>query len=95
MCLTCAKTHPLVDKPFLEELFYPKLNDTFRKLKHAGIGESGNYLHTHDNKLINLNYNQINEIIDHALGVIVTGIDLRLDVWAIQWPNDYQPKTFH
>jgi hypothetical protein len=50
-------------------------------------------IHTFDNKIIYLNQKQINEIIQHALVVISTGVDLQNDIWAIQWPNDYKPKT--
>ena len=51
------------------------------------------YIFAYNNKRFKLNDAQIDEIIEHALCVISTGVDLSCDIWAIQWPNDYIPKT--
>lgn len=52
------------------------------------------FLHTPENKIIKLTENDIEEITDNALALIVTGTDDWLDIWALQWPNDYIPKIF-
>lgn len=95
MCLTCSRTHPTIrGKEEIEQVFYPKRSKAIRNivntLRDKGIGCSGNYLHTYTGASIELTHKQIDEIINHALGIIVTGVDSQLDIWAIQWPNDYK-----
>lgn len=92
MCLTCHRNHTAVKgKENIKQIFtFP---DWAMKVTEAGYGHSGNLLHTHDGKEIKLQHRQLKEICDHALAVIVTGVDTRIDVWAIQWPNDYKVKT--
>lgn len=53
-----------------------------------------NYLHTYKNELVTINDTQRQEIIDNALALVCTGVDLSCDIWAIQWPNDYKPINF-
>jgi len=49
------------------------------------------YFHWNDGQRMHLNYNQIEEICDHALALIMTGTDNWIDLWAVQWPNDFIP----
>ena len=51
-------------------------------------------VYTYDGKRINLTLEQKQEIIDKAITVYATSVDLSCDIWAIQWPNDYNPITF-
>lgn len=51
------------------------------------------YLHTYDNKTIKLSLKQQKEILKNAVALVLTGVDLSTDIWAIQWENDYIPKT--
>lgn len=51
------------------------------------------FIHTFDNKVIQLNNIQIDEIIENALCVIATSVDLSCDIWAIQWPREYIVKS--
>lgn len=78
MCLTCA--FGLMSKEKKEKLFQYSRHKTF--------------LHTHDNQTIKLNDAQIDEIIEHALHVVATGVDLSCDIWAIQWDRDYKVQSF-
>lgn len=63
------------------------------KKKIFQYSKNKTYIRTFDNKIIKLNEEQINEIIENALYVLTTGIDLSCSIWAIQWPNDYIVKT--
>lgn len=92
MCLACHRKIGVHGKEAIEKVFdFP---DWATDLTKAGYGVSGNILHTHDNKEINLTYDQVREIIDNALVVVVTGVDTRVDVWAVQWPKDYSVVNF-
>jgi hypothetical protein len=51
------------------------------------------YVHTADNQIIQLNDIQIDEIIESALFVLCTGVDMSCDIWAIQWPREYVVKN--
>ena len=77
MCLTCAYNRQTVKEK--ENLFQYSKNKT--------------YLHTQDNRVIKLNEEQIQEIIDNAYYVLCTGVDMSCSIWAIQWKNDYKVQT--
>lgn len=79
MCLVCA--HGQMSKEDKEKLFEYSRHKT--------------YLHTQDNQVIKLSDTQIDEIIEHALCVVCTGVDMSCDIWAIQWNNDYKVKSFN
>jgi len=53
------------------------------------------YIHTPDNRVIKLTDAQIDEIIERALYVLCTGVDMSCDIWAIQWATDYKPKMLN
>lgn len=87
MCLSCLEgaskcisNKSIIGKERLKYSFEFSLEKTF--------------LHTFDNKIIHLNKEQIEEIIENAVAMLSTGVDLSLDIWAIQWPNNYKVKTF-
>lgn len=91
MCLACKREVGAHGKEQIEKLFtFPTWA---KRTTQKGFGMSGNYLHTHDNKEIELNWAQLGEIINNALVVIATGVDTRVDIWAIQWKNDYKVKN--
>jgi hypothetical protein len=50
-------------------------------------------IYTYCNNQIILKPKQINEIINNALVVVATSVDLQVIIWAIQWPNDYIVQT--
>ena len=77
MCLTCE-----YDKQTKEE-----------KTLLFDCSRHKTYIHTADNKIVQLNDTQIDEIIEHALFVLCTGVDMSCDIWAIQWPNDYEVQS--
>jgi len=77
MCLTCTN---------IGSQGKEAIKKAFQYSRHKS------YIHSHNNRLIRLNDNQIDEIIDNALCIICTGVDLSCDIWAIQWDNDYIPK---
>jgi hypothetical protein len=84
MCLTCA----------FGQMSKKDKKELFKYSKHK------TYLHTQDNRCIQLSEVQIDEIIEHALYVMATGVDLSCDIlscdiWAIQWDNDYKVKTIN
>lgn len=81
MCLSCNRSVG-VHKPEIKQLFK---EPAFR----AKVS-----LHTHDNKEIYLSEEQIKEIEEQALVLIATGVDFCTDIWAVQWPKYYKPKTF-
>lgn len=86
MCLSCANIGAKGKKE-IKNLFIFKKKDKTEIYFRA-------YIHTHTNGLIELSKLQIDEIIKNALVVIATGIDLSLDIWAVQWPRDYKVKTW-
>lgn len=101
MCLACAnigaktpeEIASLFDFSFLTQIEgFEKL--TLDDFKNIPGSKTGNTLHTHDNQRIDLTDKQIKEMVENALVVIATGIDTHVDVWAIQWPNDYIPISF-
>ncbi len=79
MCLTCA----------FGQMSKKDKKELFKYSKHK------TYLHTQDNRCIQLSEVQIDEIIEHALYVMATGVDLSCDIQAIQWDNDYKVKTIN
>lgn len=102
MCLSCCHGRTtILYKEDISELFdLSKLLELFpegtnlQQLKNIS-SYTGNFVHTHDNKTIELTGVQCKEIVDHAIAVIVTGVDTQLDIWAIQWPTDYNVTTFN
>lgn len=108
MCLTCSTEHSTIQgKQDLFQLFNPswqelaealgvKDEETFaQKMKNIPGAKTGNILRTFNNKEINLTTAQTEEIVNNALAVIATGIDMSVTIWAIQWPNDYVVKTLN
>jgi hypothetical protein len=103
MCLTCCngKTKILYEKDIKNMFDLSWMTDIFKELgKDVTLEQlksissvTGNNLHTHNNKIINLTSVQEKEIADHAIAVIATGVDTSITIWAIQWPNDYVVKT--
>jgi len=95
MCLACARGHGAHGKEQIRELFSinPFEGMTVKQMIEIST-VTGNMLNTHDNRKIELTKEQVDEICDHALVVIATGVDTRIDVWAIQWPIEYTVKTF-
>ncbi len=77
MCLACSRIGAQT-KTEIKSLFKFSMEKT--------------YIRTYDNKIIHLNESQINEIIDNALVVVATSVDLSCDIWAIQWERDYKVK---
>lgn len=52
------------------------------------------YLHDPiNNKSIMLSDEQIEEIGENALAIVATGTDDWIDIWALQWPNNYKIKN--
>ena len=102
MCLPCSHEHPVIKGDDIKRVFYPDYQKLKKQLgtDNKGInalkklGNAGSTLHTGDGRRIKLNEAQMDEICDHALGIIVTGIDMHTDIWAIQWPTEYEVKTF-
>lgn len=82
MCLSCIiKTYPNV-RGLLD------VND-IRKLEYHPQKTT---IFTHDGKKLKVTKQQFEEIRDNAIGLVVTSVDLSIDIWAIQWPNDYKVK---
>lgn len=79
MCLVCA--------------FGPMSKEDKEKLFEYSRHKT--YVHTYHNKRIQLNDAQIDEIIENALHIVCTGVDLSCDIWAIQWDRDYKPVNFN
>lgn len=84
MCLVCKNGK--MTKQDLKNIFSPKIKGKLYYREKV-------YLHTFDNRIIHLNKKQLREIINNALFVEVTGVDSSVDIWAIQWPNDYKVLT--
>jgi len=78
MCLTCAFGR--MTKEQKKKLFI--------------CGHEKVVIHTYDNKEFSVTRLQMDEIIQHALYVVATSVDFSTDIWAIQWPRDYEVKTF-
>jgi hypothetical protein len=51
------------------------------------------YLNLPNNNIIELKEGQKEEIIENAIAWVITGFDSIINIWAIQWENDYQVKT--
>lgn len=107
MCLTCYSKHNTIKgKEEISKVFdWSGILDFFRKsnndnsiseedLRNLSPIKTKNTLHTHNNEVIELNLHQIKEIINNASGIIVTGIDMTVDIWAIQWPRNYKVQSF-
>lgn len=106
MCLSCNMTHnTIMGKKQISDLFdfSSVIKELNKELKTDKFTEEGlksitkynnNILHTHDNKQIILNFIQIQEIVNNAIAVIATGVDMQIDVWCIQWPRDYKTINF-
>lgn len=86
MCLSCEKQYGAHGKDQIKDL----LSFTTKKDELIYFDTT---IRTFDNKDIKLNKEQLEEIVNHALVVISTGVDLKITIWAIQWPNSYIPKT--
>lgn len=84
MCLVCKNGQ--ITKKELKNIFFPRINGKLCYMTSV-------YLHTFDNKSIHLNNKQLREIANNALCVEMTGVDSTVDIWAIQWPNDYKVLT--
>ena len=99
MCLACinisVRGKEEIKKVFDFSDLAKIVNTDVETLKKIPGSLTGNILHTFDNKKINLTTGQVQEIIDHALAVVVTGVDTQIDIWAIQWPRDYEVKTLN
>lgn len=98
MCLACdinQNTHgkEAIRKVFNEDKELAKILNTSVENIRSLSKFTGNILHTPDNKRINLTQRQVNEIINHALVIVHTGVDTQIDIWGIQWPTDYIVKT--
>lgn len=96
MCLTCKFYQQSLEEK--QELFSFKsiaklLNTTEENVKSIPGSKTGNYLKTFDNKTIELNIEQLNEIIENAYYILTTSVDTSVIIWAIQWDNDYIVKT--
>ena len=87
MCLTCAKVG-VHGKKALKNLFVFKTKDKREIYFRAN-------LMCPDNKVIELKQYQIDEIINNAVVVVPTSVDLAIDIWAIQWPRGYKVKTIN
>lgn len=101
MCLTCInfKNSNIIVQPEIKKVFDLSFEIGFENLTLADFKDipgslTNNYLHTHDNKLIELTDKQIKEITENSVALIITGVDTRIDVWGIQWINDYNPISF-
>ena len=51
-------------------------------------------LHLANNKRIDITPEMVEEIKNNAVALLVTGVDLSTDIWAIQWGSDYIVKSF-
>lgn len=80
MCLTCMNKGRLSKKD-KKEIFTKFVNP--KKI----------ILHNFDNTETRLTKLQVYEIIEHAIQLVVTGVDFELHVWAIQWENNYIVKS--
>ena len=94
MCLACGNLGAQ-GKEQIKELFnfQPFGNMSVEQMKSIPGSFTGNILHTPNNDEITLTINQVEEICNNALVVIATGVDTRIDIWAIQWPTNYEVKT--
>ena len=45
-----------------------------------------------DGSSLNLTPEQFREVLTHAMAIVYTGVDLGMDIWAIQWDRDYTPS---
>ena len=45
-----------------------------------------------NNSIIKLTEEDLENIASNALAVIFTGVDNSLDIWAVQWENDFIPE---
>ncbi len=103
MCLTCSKQHNAITGKDIAKLFdWSGVAKGFSKMAGKDVSEEDlkslsqynkNILHLANGNKIVLTKENIEEIVNHALAVIATGVDTQIDVWAIQWPNDYKVKT--
>lgn len=101
MCLTCIhfRNKNIVVQPEIKKVFDLSQSLGFDDLTLADFKDipgslTGNYLHTHDNKILELTDKQIKEINENSVAIVLTGVDTRVDVWGIQWLNDYKPISF-
>lgn len=101
MCLTCIHFHNknIVVQPEIKRILdlYQSIGFddlTLADFKNIPGSLTGNYLHTHDNKLIELTDKQVKEITENSVAIIITTVDTRIDVWGIQWQSDYVPISF-
>lgn len=94
MCLVCLSKQPhsaVENRKGLDEMLQSE-----DRVKKAILNcfRHKSSLHFPDGKHLKLNEAQANEILEKADAVLWTGVDLSFDIWAVQWPRDYQPITF-
>ena len=89
MCLNCLRNHP--NSPVED----PKTFALIRVGDKKPIDFIDQvYLHNLNGTKFKASRELVMEIRENALGIISTGVDCSFYVWAIQWPNEYQPKHF-
>lgn len=91
--MSCIANYPIEMRKKENPMILGTEEITERLEKYFQLEKS--YLHLPNNKIINLSQEMINEIKERALAILVTGVDLSTDIWAIQWPNKYVVRNFN